>query len=163
MAYLTYADYVSISGDKAVTEDEFNRLSWLAEKQVEDATAGVDNISKLRYCKPTEEYDLTAVKRCISAVINLMSEIEKATQMVQTENGLKPSVIASVHAGNESISYATSGASSAILQASQSQEAKNSLIYSTICEYLRGTVDKNGINMLYIGSYPYHIEEADNE
>ena len=161
MAYLTYEEYTSISGDKAVTEGEFNRLSWLAEKQVEDATAGVDNISKLRYCTPTEEYDRTAVKRCISAVINLMADIESASQLRQTDNGLMPSVVSSIHAGNESISYATSGATSAILQASQSQEAKNSLIYSTICEYLRGTVDKNGINMLYVGTYPYHIEEAD--
>ena len=163
MAYLTYAEYQAISGATAVTEDDFNRLSWLATKQVENATAGADNISKLKYCTPTDPDDLEAVKRCISAIINLSKDIENAGSMKQTENGLMPSVIASVHAGNESITYASSGNASAVLTASTSQEAKDRLIYSTICDYLKGITDVNGVNMLYLGTYPYTIHaEADN-
>ena len=163
--HLDYETYLNLCfGGPCVSEENFERLIPLAVLKIERATAGADNVSKLKYCTPTDPDDLYLVQRCITAVINLMSDIENIGAVRQTDNGLLPNLIGSVHAGNESITYVTAGATSAVLTASQNPQAKESLIYSTICEYLSGMTDVNGINMLYLGPYPYTItKEEENE
>lgn len=164
MAYLTYTEYAGFSGSNAVTEAEFNRLLFMAERQVEQATAGVDNVSKLKYATPTDESDMQAVKRAIGAVINVLYDVEVAQNAMKyttDANGVRSGVISSVSAGNESISFAT-GNIGAIQSAASDRDEKAKLVYSTICEYLVGVTDKNGVNLLYVGSYPYRLEVDNN-
>ena len=66
--------------------------------------------------------------------------------------------VKSVSAGNESISYDTgSGLISKVLS---DKSAQARLYADTINEYLRGTKDKNGVNLLFGGAYPFYYTEV---
>lgn len=145
--FVDYAYFTNLYGS-TVEETTFNRLLWNAEKLVRDATTGVDGRCKLDFAFPDKETDAETVKRCVCAVVDLMARVDKA----ETEaDGNK--VVKSVSAGNESITYdVKSGIIGAVL-ADKTAQAK--LYTDTVREYLRGTKDKNGVNLLFGGIYPY--------
>lgn len=145
--FVDYEYFTSIYG-KSVEETTFNRLLWNAEKLVRDATTGVDGRCKLDFAFPDKETDAETVKRCVCAVVDLMARVDKA----ETEaDGNK--VVKSVSAGNESITYdVKSGIIGAVLA---DKTAQSKLYTDTVREYLRGTKDKNGVNLLFGGIYPY--------
>lgn len=145
--FVDYEYFTSIYG-KSVEETTFNRLLWNAEKLVRDATTGVDGRCKLDFAFPDKETDVETVKRCVCAVVDLMARVDKA----ETEaDGNK--VVKSVSAGNESITYdVKSGIIGSVLA---DKTAQTKLYTDTVREYLRGTKDKNGVNLLFGGIYPY--------
>lgn len=145
--YVDYEFYKIIYGE-AVDEVTFNRLLWSAEKKVKNATTGIDGRCKLDFAFPDTESDAEAVKRCICDLVNLMDKIAKAEAESQTNK-----VVKSVSAGNESITYDVNGGLiGAVLK---DTTAQNKLYSDTIKEYLQGTRDKNGVNLLFGGIYPY--------
>lgn len=145
--YVDYEFYKSIYGE-AVNEVTFNRLLWSAEKKVKNATTGIDGRCKLDFAFPDTESDVEAVKRCVCDLVNLMDKITRAEEESQTNK-----VVKSVSAGNESITYDVNGGLiGAVLK---DTAAQNKLYSDTINEYLRGTRDKNGVNLLFGGIYPY--------
>lgn len=145
--YVDYEFYKTLYGT-TVDETVFNRLIWNAEKLVKDAVTGVDGRCKLDFAFPDKETDAEMVKRCVCAVVDLMARVDKA----ETEaDGNK--VVKSVSAGNESITYdVKSGIIGAVLA---DKTAQTKLYTDTVREYLRGTKDKNGVNLLFGGIYPY--------
>lgn len=150
-----YVDYefYKITYGEAVDEVTFNRLLWSAEKKVKNATTGIDGRCKLDFAFPDTESDAEAVKRCICVLVNLMDEITKAEAESQTNK-----VVKSVSAGNESITYDVNGGLiGAVLK---DTTAQNKLYSDTIKEYLQGTRDKNGVNLLFGGIYPYILTEV---
>lgn len=150
MAFVEYDYFVSLYGADAVDSASFNRILWNAEKLVKEATTGFDGICKLDVAFPTLDNDIEAVKRCVCEVVNTMNQLERAER-----NASDGKVIASMSAGNESISYAVgAGLIGSVLS---DRKAQTKLLNDTIDSYLRGTKDNNGVNLLYRGAYPYML------
>jgi hypothetical protein len=150
--YVDYEFYKTLYGT-TVDETVFNRLIWNAEKLVKNAVTGVDGRCKLDFAFPDVEYDAEAVKRCECALVNIMAKIEKAETEAEGNKTVK-----SVSAGNESISYDTG--SGLIGKVLSDKFAQSRLYADTINEYLKGTKDKNGVNLLFGGAYPFYYPEV---
>lgn len=150
--YVDYAFYKTLYGT-TVDDTVFNRLIWNAEKLVKNAVTGVDGRCKLDFAFPDVAYDAEAVKRCECALVDIMAKINKAETEAEGNKTVK-----SVSAGNESISYDTGiGLIGKVLSDKSAQER---LYADTINEYLRGTKDKNGVNLLFGGAYPFYYTEV---
>lgn len=150
--YVDYAFYKTLYGN-TVDETVFDRLIWNAEKLVKNAVTGVDGRCKLDFAFPDVAYDAEAVKRCECALVDIMAKIEKAETEAEGNKTVK-----SVSAGNESISYDTGSGLIGKVLSNKSAQAR--LYADTINEYLRGTKDKNGVNLLFGGAYPFYYTEV---
>lgn len=170
MAYVDYEYYKSLYGDKAIPEADFNRLSWDAFRKLDAATTGIDNVKKLKFAFPVDEDDAETVKRCVCKLIEIVAAINQAEDTARSAKGyvtredgsLQGKVVSSVSAGNESISYSTSGGSGAstLIDAVLTDKSAQEKLYSdTIRDYLSGIADANGVNLLYMGRYPYGVKE----
>lgn len=171
MAYIDYEYYKTLFGDKAIPEQDFNRLVWDACKRIDNATTGVDNIKKLKVAFPTEEDDIEAVKRCVCEILTIGYKIEQAEARVESSQGyieledgtVMNKQVASRSAGNESISYVTSTSTNTatlIDKCLADKGAQKQLYSDTIREYLSGVTDANGVNLLYMGIYPVEKTEG---
>lgn len=150
--YVDYEFYKTLYGT-TVDETVFNRLIWNAEKLVKNAVTGVDGRCKLDFAFPDVAYDAEAVKRCECALVDIMAKIEKAETEAEGNKTVK-----SVSAGNESISYDTGSGLIGKVLSNKSAQAR--LYADTINEYLRCTKDKNGVNLLFGGAYPFYYTEV---
>lgn len=150
--YVDYEFYKTLYGT-TVDEKVFNRIIWNAEKLVKNAVTGVDGRCKLDFAFPDVAYDAEAVKRCECALVDIMAKIENAETEAEGNKTVK-----SVSAGNESISYDTG--SGLIGKVFSNKSAQSRLYADTINEYLRGTKDKNGVNLLFGGAYPFYYTEV---
>ena len=150
--YVDYAFYKTLYG-ATVDDKVFDRLIWNAEKLVKNAVTGVDGRCKLDFAFPDVAYDAEAVKRCECALVDIMAKIEKAETEAEGNKTVK-----SVSAGNESISYDTGSGLIGKVLSNKSAQAR--LYADTINEYLRGTKDKNGVNLLFGGAYPFYYTEV---
>lgn len=150
--YVDYEFYKTLYGT-TVDEKVFDRLIWNAEKLVKNAVTGVDGRCKLDFAFPDVAYDAEAVKRCECALVDIMAKIENAETEAEGNKTVK-----SVSAGNESISYDTG--SGLIGKVLSNKSAQSRLYADTINEYLRGTKDKNGVNLLFGGAYPFYYTEV---
>jgi hypothetical protein len=157
--YVEYEFYTSLYGTDAIKETEFNRLSWEACKKIDYHTTGVDGLKKLKHFFPIDAEDAEAVKRCVCKLIDAMQKVnlaEDASGYVVREDGaLQGKLVASVSAGNESISY--SAGKNAINTAANDSAAREKLYMDIITEYLSGVTDSNGVNLLYMGVYPRRV------
>lgn len=163
MKYIDYEFYKSIYGDKAINEADFNRVAWNAEREIDKATSGVDNVKKLQVAFPINEDDAEAVKRCVCDLVDFLNQLESAESEANSVSGLteradgsmQGKVVASVSAGNESITYAVGKSSdTTISNAIKDLHSKDMAIYQFITSRLSGIADANGVNLLYGGSYP---------
>ena len=166
MKYIDYEYYKSLYGDKALGEADFNRIGWDAEREIDKATSGIDNVKKLQVAFPLKEEDAEAVKRCVCALVDFLKQIENAESDANSVSGLveradgsmQGKVVSSVSAGNESITYAVGKSSdTAISNAIKDLHSKDMAIYQFISSRLVGIADANGVNLLYNGPYPYVI------
>ena len=165
--YVDYKYYSSLYGEKAITETDFNRILWDAEREIDKATSGVDGVRKLRVAFPTSDYDAEAVKRCVCALVEFLNQIETAEHNANSigqyteraDGSLQGKVVSSVSAGNESISYAVGkSADTAISNAIKDLHSKDVAVYQFIKSKLSGVSDANGVNLLFGGRYPYRVE-----
>ena len=161
--YTDYEYYKSLYGEKAISEADFKRLLWDAEREIDKATSGVDGVEKLKVAFPS---DAEAVKRCICSLVEFLDQIDTAernasslAQYTEREDGsLQGKVVSSVSAGNESISYAVGKSSeSSISTAVKSVKDKDMVVYQFISSKLSGVSDANGVNILFAGRYPYYV------
>lgn len=150
--YVDYEFYKNLYGN-TIEESTFNRLVWNAEKLVKNAVTGVDGVCKLDFAFPDVECDAESVKRCECALVDIMAKIDKAEIEAEGNKTIK-----SRTAGNESISYDTEGGLIDKVLSDKSAQAR--LYADTINEYLRGTKDKNGVNLLFGGAYPFYYTEV---
>lgn len=150
--YVDYEFYKTLYGT-TVDKTVFNRFIWNAEKLVKNAVTGVDGRCKLDFAFPDVAYDAEAVKRCECALVDIMAKIDKAETEAEGNKTVK-----SVSAGNESISYDTGSGLIGKVLSDKSAQAR--LYADTINEYLRGTKDKNGVNLLFGGAYPFYYTEV---
>jgi hypothetical protein len=150
--YVDYEFYKNLY-ETTVDETVFNRLIWNAEKLVKNAVTGVDGRCKLDFAFPDVAYDVEAVKRCECALVDIIAKIDKAETEAEGNKTVK-----SVSAGNESISYDTGSGLIGKVLSDKSAQAR--LYADTINEYLRCTKDKNGVNLLFGGAYPFYYTEV---
>ena len=150
--YATYETYVQLYGD-GITEQEFQRFAIEAERAMDIATTGIDNVRKLKIAFPVA--DAAAIGYCACQMVNILKQIsdaEAASGYVSGANGLQSKAIASMSAGNESVSFSSGNAS--ITEAAFNASKKSKLLISAAKEYLHGLEDANGVNLLYMGAYP---------
>ena len=156
MAYIDYEYFKSLYGADSISMADFNRLSWDAEREIDKATSGVDGIKKLRVAFPTNDYDAENVKRCVAELVNFLYKLDVANYSVRESSGaIHGSVVKSVSAGNESITYETPGV---LGTAMSSFRSKDLTIMEFISSKLGGVSDANGVNLLYGGTYPFKVE-----
>lgn len=148
--YITIEEYKAIYGE--ISEADFNRVAYDACQEVDRQTTGIDNVKKLRDFFPIDPDDIEAVKRCVCALAHDMFII---FSMLEASGGgdNASKTIASISSGSESISYVTTA--NVYQTASSDPSAKDALYKTTISKYLSGVTDKNGVNLLYMGRYPY--------
>ena len=164
--YVDYKYYKSLCGEKAIPETDFNRLLWDAEREIDKATSGIDNVRKLQVAFPTSDYEVESVKRCVCALVDFLNQLKSAEKEANSISGLteradgsmQGKVVASVSAGNESITYAVGKSSdTAISNAIKDLHSKDMAIYQFVSSRLVGIADANGVNLLNNGPYPYVI------
>ena len=167
-AYIDYEYFKTLYPD--IPEEVFNRLSWDACRKMDAATTGIDGVRKLAVAFPVDEYAAECVKRCACALVDVLNQMKqarenaaKASGYTETTNGLQGKVISSISSGNESISFSsgTSGSSVTAIDKALSDKAAEAQLYTdTIREYLSGVSDANGVNLLFMGRYPYRLEKV---
>ena len=162
--YVDYEFFTKLYGSDAVPHTDFNRFLWDACKKLDYYTTGADGVKKLQVAFPTDDNGVESVKRCVCALINLMKSIDQVEQSLRSANGfiqkedgtVQGKVVSSVSAGNESISYSVKTSNTTLIeQAVSDREVREQLFADTIREYLSGVGDSNGVNLLYMGAYPY--------
>lgn len=153
--YADIAYYSSLYGE--ITEMEYNRFSAQAAKLMDKYTTGIDGVHKLRSAFPSDLDDAEWIKRCECALVDLLKRVnaaESAAGAHVAANGMTVTgAVSSVSSGAESISYSREG--SAINTAAGDISARERLYAATIREHLCGVKDANGVNLLYMGVYPY--------
>ena len=164
--YIDYEYYKSLYGEKAIPEADFNRLLWDAEREINKATSGVDGVRKLQVAFPTSDYDAESVKRCVVELVNFLYKLEEAENNANSigqyteraDGSLQGKVVSSVSAGNESISYAVGKSTdTAISNAIKDLQSRDMAVYQFITSKLSGVSDANGVNLLFVGRYPYYV------
>ena len=158
--YITFDEYTALYPQ--IEETVFNRLSYDAGRHIDRLTTGIDGVKKLKTAFPTDEDSVQSVKYCAAKIVNMLLQIQEAEESaylgrgyIQTENGLQGKVISSVSAGNESISFSTGSSQASAIDAAVSDlSVRDQLICRTVREYLSGSQDANGVNLLYMGVYP---------
>lgn len=170
-SYVNYEYYKSLYGEKAISEANFNRLSWDACRKLDIATTGIDNVKKLKVAFPVDEDDAEAVRRCVCELVSISDKLEQAEETARSAQGyitredgtVINKQVSSVSSGNESISYVTSGGSSSsatlIDKALSDKDEREQLYRDTITEYLSGVADANGVNLLFVGPYPCRMDK----
>ena len=152
--YITLEEYTQLYD--ATDEKAFARNGSEACRIMDQYTTGVDGFKKLKQAFPVDADDEAAVKHCAARLINLLCQIEQAQSFggyEATEQGVRGRVISSVSSGTESISYATN-AVTAIEKAASDRTVKDAMITNIIRGGLSGIRDANGVNLLFMGSYP---------
>lgn len=169
MAYAAFEDYQELYGESSLDGPGFARLVWEAERAMDEATAGVDGLRKLRLFPPKDGDGAEAVRRCACALVDTLRRIEQAqaaSSMAQSlaENAdgtVHGRVVTSVTSGAESVSYAAGSAAgvrqTAVDAAAGDRTARARLLADTVRSYLAGVPDANGVNLTYMGRYPVRL------
>lgn len=169
MPFIDFAYYKNLYKESELSKSEFERILWEAERELDKATSGVDNVRKLRVAFPVDEYNSEAVKRSVCALVDLLYQIESAEKTVNASRGyieradgaIQGKIITSVTAGNESVSFSANGSTSEtdVITAAKGIKEKSAIIKKVIENHLSGVVDANGVNLLYMGRYPYIVRK----
>lgn len=161
--FFEYSDLLECGYD--VPYESYNKHIFECERLLDNATTCVDGYHKLRSAFPEDEFDRQAVCECICRLLTIKHEIDEAENRLKMlksvsvgEDGMvRGKAVASVSAGSESISFMSGGnvgntCYDAVLT---DKNAQRHLMYDTIREILGAVTDKNGVNLLYVGAYPY--------
>lgn len=159
--YITFEEYTQLYDP--IDEKLFTRLAFDACRVMDTHTTGIDNVKKLKRFFPIEEDGIKAVIHCAAKIINFLFQIHQAEISAMessgyeaTEMGMRGKIISSVTAGNESISYVTGGSASTSFDAAvKDKSVRSKLMAEIVWEHLSGMEDSNGVNLLYMGKYPW--------
>lgn len=157
MRYVTQEEYIGLYGE--IEPAEFNRLTFKVNRILADNTTGVDGFEKLSQATPTDADTLASLKYCAAELVYTLHQIEameKAGAVVARSDGtMAPAMVSAVSSGAESITYSTNGASSVVSATAGDFKKRTELFAGIVRNYLSGMKDANGVNLLYMGVYPY--------
>lgn len=148
--YIDFDEYSKVYND--LTAESFDILCFKACLELDKQTKGVDGFSKLDNAFPEDEKSARAIKLCAIELVHLLNNLknlENASGYEVTDDGKYiGKQINSVSSGSESVSFSAGNSA-------YKAEDKRSLINSLVREYLSGITDNNGVNLLFMGAYPY--------
>lgn len=151
--YVTYNEYLSLYAN-GMTQTEFDRFEYDAETWLDMWVTTLDGVNKLRVAFPTNEIDVTAVKRSVIELARALKDMDAYQQQSIASTG----VLASVSSGTESMSFQRGG--SALAKAVENDAEKASYLGNIVRRYLSGKQDANGVNLLYGGVYPVVLKDG---
>lgn len=150
--YLSYEEYLEFHND--VKENEFPLLCTKASIELDKQTTGIDGYKKLKNAFPIDPDDANSIKLCMVELIHTYKSIDTVNSREVNEDGLPTGrQISSFSSGSESISYA-SGADTYERYAVD-PNARKLALRTIVTDYLSGIKDANGVNILFMGVYPY--------
>lgn len=154
--YCTYSDYVALYGGE-LTEADFARFAFAAGREIDKHTTGADGVRKLSEYPPTGVYEQTAIANCECRIIHEMNEMERAAKalgvIVRADGTVSSAIVNSVSSGSESMSFA--GVSGGLSDIAKSPTERSLFFRGIVQDCLSGLTDANGVNLLYMGVYPY--------
>lgn len=153
--YASFNEYSQFYSD--IEEGEYSLYGTRASLELDKQTTGIDGYKKLKNAFPEDEDDANAITYCAIELAHTLKSIENATSYsdaTMNEDGLLVGrQIASISSGSESVSYVAP--KNAYETLAVDAKAKKMAINTIVRDYLSGVCDKNGVNLLYMGAYPY--------
>lgn len=144
MAYADYEFYKNEYFGDTIAKDDFPKWIEKASRQMD-----VFTFRRLLSAYPTDEYTDRQIKLCVCELAEKMMETDKYLKAsALTEQG-HSSVVKSVSAGSESITYATG--ETVYASVVKDNRSRQAFYRVTLTEYLNGLTDANGVCLLYAG------------
>lgn len=148
-----------------ITEAEYNMNGYEAQVRLDDATITVDGVKKLKSAMPIDSDDLEAVRRCFAKLTHELTLVERAknelismSSVTSGAEGTHVGSVKSISSGSESISFGTdANYTSPYVTAATNDEKKEEMLKNVLLTGLRGIKDKNGVNLLFGGVYPFGV------
>ena len=144
MAYADYEFYKNEYFGDTIAGSDFPKWAERASRQMD-----VFTFRRLLSAYPTDEYTDRQIKLCVCELAEKMMETDKYLKAsALTEQG-HSSVVKSVSAGSESITYATG--ETVYASVVKDNRSRQAFYRVTLTEYLNGLTDANGVCLLYAG------------
>lgn len=144
MAYADYEFYKNEYYGDTIAKEDFPRWAERASRQID-----VFTFRRLRSAYPADEYTDRQIKLCMCDLAQKMMETDKYLKASSLNDEGHASVVKSVSAGSESITYATG---ETVYAAVVKDERSRTAFYRvTLTEYLSGLTDADGVCLLYAG------------
>lgn len=144
MAYADYEFYKNEYFGDTIAESDFPKWADKASRQMD-----VFTFRRLLAAYPLDEYTDKQIKLCVCDLAEKMMETDKYLKASALNEDGHASVIKSVSAGSESITYATG--ETVYASVIQNEHNRTAFYQATLTEYLNGLTDANGICLLYAG------------
>lgn len=144
MAYADYEFYKNEYYGDTIAESDFPKWADRASRQID-----VFTFRRLLSAYPADEYTDMQIKLCVCELAQKMMETDKYLKASALNEDGHASVVKSVSAGSESITYATG--ETVYASVIKDEQSRKAFYQSTITEYLSGLTDANGICLLYAG------------
>lgn len=144
MAYADYEFYTDVYSGSTIAEPDFERMANRASRLVDVVTH-----RRLFNAYPEDEYTDLQIKMCVCDIADKMMEIDKYNKAAALDESGNASLVKSVSAGSESITYSTTDTKYAEL--SKDDSKARAYYRSIVTDYLQGLADANGIHLLYAG------------
>ena len=161
--YFSLAEVKELYPD--ITEAEYNMNGYEAQIRLDEVTTTVDGVKKLKSAMPIDPDDLEAVRRCFAKLTHELTLVERAknelismSSVTSGAEGAHVGSVKSISSGSESISFGTdANYTSPYVTAATNDEKKEEMLKNVLLNGLRGIKDKNGVNLLFGGVYPFGV------
>lgn len=144
MAYADYEFYKNEYYGDTIAESDFPKWADRASRQID-----VFTFRRLLSAYPPDEYTDKQIKLCMCELAEKMMETDKYLRASALNEEGHASVVKSVSAGSESITYATG--ETVYASVIKDERSRTAFYRVTLTEYLNGLKDANGICLLYAG------------
>lgn len=144
MAYADYGFYTNEYFGDTIAESDFPKWAERASRQID-----VYTFRRLQSAYPVDEYTDKQIKICVCDLAQKMMETDKYLKASALNEEGHASVVKSVSAGSESITYATG--ETVYASVIKDEESRKAFYRSTVTEYLSGLTDADGVCLLYAG------------
>lgn len=144
MAYADYEFYKNEYYGNTIAESDFPKWADKASRKID-----VYTFRRLLSAYPVDEYTDRQIKLCVCDLAQKIMETDKYLKASALNEEGHASVVKSVSAGSESITYATG--ETVYASVIKDEQSRKAFYQSTVTEYLSGLTDANGICLLYAG------------
>ena len=144
MAYAEYDFYKNKYHGDTIAESDFPKWADKASRQIDVFTS-----RRLLSAYPEDDYTDEQIKLCVCELAEKMMETYKYLKASALNDEGHASIVKSVSAGSESITYATG--ETVYASVIKDDRSRTAFYRVAITEYLNGLTDANGICLLYAG------------
>lgn len=144
MAYADYEFYKNEYHGDTIAESDFLKWADKASRQMD-----VFTFRRLLSAYPTDEYTDKQIKLCVCELAEKIMETDKYLEASALTKDGHASIVKSVSAGSESITYATG--ETVYANVIKDDRSRKAFYRVTLTDYLSGLTDANGVCLLYAG------------